>query len=72
MNVIKKYKHFLIIMGVMVIFIGYVIVDTSITQKQMRKDYEKKIEDLQKVVRVTNLGKTPEKEFDVYQTAEDF
>lgn len=72
MNVIKKYKNFLIIMGVMVIFIGYVIVDTSITQKQMRKDYEKKIEDLQKVVRVTNLGKTPEKEFDVYQTAEDF
>jgi hypothetical protein len=39
---------------------------------KVKKDYEDQIEDLKNLVQVSNIGESPEKEFDIYQTAEDF
>ncbi len=68
----KKYKGFILFaLSVVVLFLVFLI-DNHIEMLQTKKNYEVQIEDLKKLVQVSNIGKTPEKEFDIYQTAEDF
>lgn len=68
----KSHKGFILFsLSVAVLFLVFLI-NNHIEMLQTKKNYEVQVEDLKKLVQVSNIGQTPEREFDIYQTAEDF
>lgn len=68
----KNHKAFILFVIIVVLFFFALIMDNHFKLRKMEKDYENQIEKLKNLVQVTNIGVSPEIEFDIYQTAEDF
>lgn len=68
----KEHKVFILFALIVSLFFFVFLVNNHIEMLQTKKDYETQIEELKELVQISNIGKVPEKEFDIYQTAEDF
>ena len=72
MEWIKRYKGFFFLAMIVILFVGYLILDNGIEKRKMAQKYEKEIVQLKDMVQISNIGKVPEQEYDIYETAEQF
>lgn len=72
MEWIKRYKGFFFLAMIVILFVGYLILDNGIEKRKMAQKYEKEIAQLKDMVQISNIGKVPEQEYDIYETAEQF
>lgn len=68
----KNHKYIIFLLLASAAAILFLIVDNYIQVQNLKKEYNSRIAELQQLVDISNLGKSPETEFDIYQTAEDF
>lgn len=68
----KQHKAFIFFVLGMIIFFILFFIDNRMEMLHTKKEYEEQIEELKGLVQVSNIGETPEKEFDIYQAAEEF
>lgn len=68
----KAHKAFILFALIVVLFFFIFLINNHFEMLHTKEDYETQIEELKELVQVSNIGKAPEKEFDIYQTAEEF
>ncbi len=69
---LKQNKLYVICVIVVVAFFGLLMVRHSMQLAQVENEYKEEIEELRSLVNVTNIGKSPELEYDIYDSAENF
>lgn len=69
---LKENKGFFICAIAVVLFFAYLMINQYLKIQQIENGYREEIESLRSLVNVTNIGKSPELQFDIYQSAEDF
>lgn len=69
---LKQNKLYVICAIVVVAFFGLLMVRHSMQLAQVENEYKEEIEELRSLVNVTNIGKSPELEYDIYDSAENF
>lgn len=72
MNFLKKYKGYVIFCSLCFLFFVCLLALDYIERVKLKQDYEGKIQDLKKLVKLSNLGEKNELDFDIYQPAEYF
>lgn len=68
----RERRAFILFVLIVVLFFFFFLVNNHVEMLQTKEKYETQIEELKELVQVSNIGKEPEQEFDIYQTAEDF
>lgn len=68
----RERRAFILFVLIVVLFFFIFLVNNHVEMLQTKEKYETQIEELKELVQVSNIGKEPEQEFDIYQTAEDF
>lgn len=71
-ELLKQNKLYVICVIVVVAFFGLLMVRHSMQLAQVENEYKEEIEELRSLVNVTNIGKSPELEYDIYDSAENF
>lgn len=69
---LKQNKLYVICVIVVIAFFGLLMVRHSMQLAQVENEYKEEIEELRSLVNVTNIGKSPELEYDIYDSAENF
>lgn len=65
-------RAFILFALIVILFFFIFMVNNHVEMLRTKEKYETQIEELKELVQVSNIGKEPEQEFDIYQTAEDF
>lgn len=65
-------RAFILFALIVILFFFIFLVNNHVEMLWTKEKYETQIEELKELVQVSNIGKEPEQEFDIYQTAEDF
>lgn len=68
----RERRAFILFVLIVVFFFFIFLISNHVEMLQTKEKYETQIEELKELVQVSNIGKEPEQEFDIYQTAEDF
>lgn len=71
-EVIKRNKIYVVFVLVIVAFFALLLIRHSVKVNQLEKEYKDEIEELRTLVNITNLGASPEKEYNIYASAQDF